>query len=281
MYISTFELNSCGGCLESLLDVGERVLNYLSKHEVSNSSLVDASNIVPSDVALVFGGIADSEDEKIAEEVSRATRKIIACGSCAVYGGIPAFGLNLRAGLEDLPRVFENARPLDTCMTIEYYIPGCPPPSHIIFEVLKACVEGYSPIRFDFTVCAECGRRPTRKAPKSWSCSTGGAPDMDLCLINHGLFCMGPVTRGGCHAACPNKGAVCIGCRGPSDVVLSSEIHSVYSDFIHYLSSTTGIRSENAEKIMKDKYEFLYLFTRRDHFTRIRPREKMPSDFVG
>ncbi|RLE85860.1 MAG: hypothetical protein DRJ39_00885 [Thermoprotei archaeon] len=36
----------------------------------------------------------------------------------------------------------------------------------------------------------------------------------NACLLDLGIPCLGPITRGGCKAACPSVGRECIGCRG-------------------------------------------------------------------
>jgi coenzyme F420-reducing hydrogenase gamma subunit len=36
----------------------------------------------------------------------------------------------------------------------------------------------------------------------------------NVCVFEKGQFCMGPVTRAGCGAACVSQGSICWGCRG-------------------------------------------------------------------
>ncbi|MDD5747606.1 MAG: hypothetical protein PHP64_00900 [Actinomycetota bacterium] len=275
MFVSTAEFTSCCGCLSSLLEVGEPLVSLLSEHSVSFSELVDFQDISPSDVTIVWGCIGDEEDERIANEVSRMSKKIIAAGSCAVYGGISARMQQLPSK-ERVPSSLSRFEPVDAYIPVDLYVPGCPPPGRILFEALKGTLEDYTPIHYDYTVCSECKRKCEKKHTGRWFKRNERIPVEGICFLDQGFLCMGPVTRGGCHASCTSRGAACIGCRGPSDTVLLSHLHSLYSDMLHYISiSTTGKRAK-PEKTLEEYIDLLYLFTLRDPVTKERPRERLP-----
>lgn len=282
MYVATVALSSCGGCHSALFSIGEPLVALLCNHRLSFSTyIMYRRSISPSDVVVATGGIRNEEELEVASEIARTSRKIIAVGSCAVYGGVGGFQSLTQAPApedRDLPRLLDEMLPLDSRMDIELYIPGCPPPPHLIFEALKSVLEGYTPPHFDGTVCSECTRRVEHKGITAFSQHPGGGEPAESCLINAGLLCLGPVTRGGCHAVCPARGSICIGCRGPSHTVLSSQLHSVFSDMVKYVSLTTGVREDRSAKQMMSMLELLYLFTRRDPVTRARVCEKMPPD---
>lgn len=282
MYIATVGLCACGGCHESLLAAGEPLIALLSEHSISFSSfLADRRTMPPSDVVLATGGIRNSEEMEIAREISHTSRKVIAIGSCAVYGGIPGLKKDEPPVTEEdaeLPELLLEVMPLDSAMGIELYVPGCPPPSNLILESLKSVLDGYTPLHFDGTVCSECPRVAAVKPVGSWSLHPGCGVPEESCLLNHGYLCLGPVTRAGCRAACPSKGSICIGCRGPSDMVLSSQLHSTYSDMVKYVSLSTGDREDRAGKRLSDQLRWLYLFTRRDPATRAKVKERMPDE---
>ncbi|HEY5492999.1 MAG TPA: hypothetical protein VIK15_00270 [Candidatus Anoxymicrobiaceae bacterium] len=281
MYISSVALGACGGCEASLLAAGEPLVALLSEHDIGFSSLlVDRRTLTPSDVVLVSGCVRNSEERRLAEEVARTSRKIIAVGTCAVYGGVAGLRrLELEQGEDDdvLPRVFGEAEPLDQFMSIELYVPGCPPPTPILFETVKAVLEGTPPERYDTTVCSDCDRRVIRKGPaRAVSLRTGPAVSDDACLLNQGLLCAGPVTRGGCEASCPSAGVVCAGCRGPSDAILSSQLHSLYSDMVSFVTRTTGGRREKVAAQLDAMLDVIYSYTARDPVAMFKVRGKVP-----
>jgi F420-non-reducing hydrogenase small subunit len=281
MYIATVALSSCGGCENSLLSAGEPLVALLSEHTMAFSSLlVDRRNISPSDVVLACGCLRTPEEIELATDIARTSRKIIAVGTCAVYGGVAGLGRGKAAEADEkaeVPAADESSSPLDSSVPVELYVPGCPPPPLLILDALKSVVEGYTPLHFETTVCSDCARGIARKSSRTLTMHPGpGVPD-GTCLLNSGVLCMGPVTRGGCRAACPSAGAACAGCRGPSDMVLSSALHSVRSDMASYISKTSGAREDKVLARLSEMMELLYMFTGRDPETRMRAKERVPG----
>lgn len=283
MYVATAALSACGGCENSLLSIGEPLVAFLSEHTISFSSLLlDRHSVSPSDVVLVSGCVRTARELELALEIDRTSRKIVAVGSCAVYGGVAGLGGSGSPAEERqddaLPRVMRGPEPLDSRVSVELYVPGCPPPPRLIFDALKSVVEGYMPLHFDGTVCSECPRTLPRRRTKSLTLHPGPGHAADTCLLGRGVLCMGPVTRGGCRAACTSAGAACSGCRGPSDMVLSSQLHSVYSDTVACLSRTGRQRLEKVARQVSAMLEVLYMYTGRDPETRARVKERVPGD---
>ena len=129
-------------------------------------------------------------------------------------------------GLLEIPVFYNTVKSLDQVVNVDYTIPGCPPEPHQIWTVLQAVVAaltqgadlppGGSVIGAGETaVCQECTLKKDIKTIDRFYRPYELLPETDLCLLEQGLMCMGPATRSGCGALCPQVGMGCRGCYGP------------------------------------------------------------------
>ena len=71
----------------------------------------------------------------------------------------------------------------------------------------------------DKSCCDECERKRDVKKIKKFTRPFEKQYDPEICLMEQGLVCLGPATRGGCGAKCVAAGIACRGCYGlPSNV---------------------------------------------------------------
>jgi len=68
----------------------------------------------------------------------------------------------------------------------------------------------------DKALCEECPRTREDRVLTKIVRPHELVPDPEACLLDQGMICLGPVTRGGCGAACPKAGMPCTGCLGPT-----------------------------------------------------------------
>ena len=61
-------------------------------------------------------------------------------------------------------------------------------------------------------------------------------------------------------------------------MVLSSQLHSIFSDMVKFMSLTTGARSDRAAAGLMSMLRSVYMFTSRDPLTRSRVREMVPGE---
>ena len=207
--VGFFGITGCAGCQFSVLFNEEMLLDLLGLLDLHVQALpmVKASNQEQSfDLVFMEGLVASPRDLDLLKRVRNNTRKLVALGTCAHTGCLPAlrrFALPedyrhlVKEKADDIRDV--EPSPLDAHVEVDYTIPGCPPNKREILDFIKAVAMGKEPRPYTSPVCVECRRNG------------------NFCLLELGKPCLGPITRGGCDAVCPNGGLECWGCRGQTD----------------------------------------------------------------
>jgi len=203
------------------------------------------------DLALFNGAIRNSENEHLARLLRRKAKRLVGVGSCAHLGGIPGlanfgtlgevmaavYGANptlepgshqvpltcAKAGGHELelPRLYPRVYALGQVVEVDGYLPGCPPSPAHVKALVRAAAAGQLPTKgsvvggTDKALCEECGRARGEKKIKAFHRSWQVIQDFDTCLLEQGIVCAGPATRGGCGVRCPDSGMGCRGCFGP------------------------------------------------------------------
>lgn len=253
-------LAACAGCEVSLLDMGEAFLDLAERISLVHMPLLadhkyfgplgdgdpERIELPRAEVGIVSGGVRTAEDARVLGAMRQSCEVLVALGTCATHGGIPALanGATVEDMLErcyrtsettdpapppdqGVPPMLERVYALDEMEAVDLYLPGCPPPPGHIAEALSALIEGRRPSLPGKSVCDTC---PTVRLGKG---ETGAVrrflanaqydPKKPLsemrCLLEQGLVCLGPVTRGGCGDGAPPRcisaRVPCRGCFGP------------------------------------------------------------------
>ena len=249
---------SCGGCDVAVLDVNEKILDIAELADIVLWPIatdfkyhhVEAMDDGSIDVCLFNGSVRNSEQEKIAKLLRQKSKAMVAFGSCACFGGIPALAnfttrdlaferayveaptnanadrtfpqllTKVAEGELELPEFYDTVSALDQVVAVEYYMPGCPPPVDLILKVVDALATNSLPppgsvIASEKTLCDECERVKEEKKITKIYRSHEIIPDPEKCLLEQGIICMGPATRGGCGSRCILANMPCRGCFGP------------------------------------------------------------------
>jgi F420-non-reducing hydrogenase small subunit len=221
------------------------------------------------DLCLFNGAIRNSEQEKIAKLLRSKSKVMIAFGSCACFGGIPGLAnltnraeiferayvevpsmentnrtfpqtlTKVKEGELELPEFYDTVSTLAQIIKVEYFIPGCPPPVDLILTAVNAFATGTLPpvgaiIASEKTLCDECERIKENKKINRIVRPHQIIPDDKKCLLEQGIICCGPATRGGCGQRCMKANMPCRGCFGPPSGVIDqgakmlSAIASIY-----------------------------------------------------
>jgi F420-non-reducing hydrogenase small subunit len=237
--ISIEWLSGCSGCELSIVDMHEKLLQVLSEVElVRIPILMDTKEYVKADVGLISGSLRTEHDIEAAHKMREACDKIIAFGTCPVYGGpqgagyahttdellTNAYKQNPTTDSHDLPqsvpKLLDGNRPLDSEIEVDLYIPGCPPSPAYIFEALMALVGNREPKIGKHNVCFNCDRRMEKTDVKELRRPHEGEYDPEVCFLSQGCLCFGSVTLDRCMAPCPRYGVPCFSCGGPSEAVI-------------------------------------------------------------
>ncbi len=253
-------LNSCSGCEISIVDLGERILDVLELVEfVHIPVLMDHKyfgqlgdrarlEIPEADVGIITGGIRNEEHLEVAREMRDKCKIIIALGTCATHGGIPALANSFTNDAvmeryystettdkgqprpkEGLPALLDTVYALDEKIKVDVYLPGCAPHPDQVFDLLAGLLTGAPASLADKSVCDFCptirkGKGQVKKLRRFLHAPESGPPGEPLdkmrCLLEQGFLCMGPVTKGGCGGRrlvprCLQAKVPCRGCSGP------------------------------------------------------------------
>jgi len=262
--LSVYWASSCGGCEIAVVNLHERLLDLdanfdlvfcpclmdTKKHDVE--SMADGSIAV----TLFNGAIRTEENEEMARLLRKKSQLLVAFGACSSGGGIPALSnfhtkadhfrsiylenptidnaaqvipqplTQVPEGTLHLPVFFEKVKTLADVVSVDYFMPGCPPEPHQIWNVIEALASGRPlPPKGSVigagtsSVCNECSRVRSNKKIKKFYRTFEMEPDPVQCLLEQGIVCMGIATRDGCRAPCPKANMPCIGCYGPPEGV--------------------------------------------------------------
>ncbi len=241
-------LSTCGGCSAVLLEDQAMLTNLLKKINISYCPmLIDAEEIVEVEIAIVDGTVRVKEDEEKLIEARHKAKYLIAWGTCAAFGGIPAYANQYeleelieesyghakdplayymsgsrgiaRATYQDQEeelKLLRRARKLDDFVRVDYYLPGCPPNVGLLSRLINELKGEAQSVKTKPIVCAECSRKPQKIPAEHFWVAPRPEWGKDHCFTSRGAICMGFMTKGGCGAVCPRGGLPCWGCRGPS-----------------------------------------------------------------
>lgn len=261
--IALISLSSCGGCTAALIQ-NRTDLSVLTDivDIVYCPMLMDAESFREADIALVDGAVRVREDEQLLLEARGKSRFLVAWGTCAAFGGIPAM-----ANQYEIEELFEESygqatdpfsyymsemqkfdtsadsiqksellrkiRKLDDIVRVDYFLPGCPPQVSLVTELIKELKGVKSAVKVNAIVCAECPRKYQNNKPLDMWAFPKRDVKNNVCLVSQGALCLGLITKGGCGAVCLQGGLPCWGCRGPMQKAIGDMNHgSFYEDLL-------------------------------------------------
>jgi F420-non-reducing hydrogenase small subunit len=275
---------SCGGCEIAVLDIDEKILDVAAAADIlfwpvaidTKYKDVEAMPDGHMDVCFFNGAVRTSEQEELAHLLRKKSKFLVAFGSCATTGGIPGLAnladrskvfetayldnpstenpdgvlpskeIKVPEGKLTLPEFYDRVRSLHQVVDVDYFLPGCPPPTNLIIDAVTAIIKGDLPpkgsiIAPNKSVCDECRFERSEKKLTRIRRIYEVEKVEEKCLLEQGILCYGPATRGGCSARCLDANMPCTGCGGATPNVLDQG-----GKMISALASILGIEGEEA-----------------------------------
>ena len=166
--LATVWLAGCSGCHMSFLDLDEWLIDLADQAEIVYSPVGSDQKGYPEavDIALVEGGVANTDNLALLRQVREHTRTLVSFGDCAITANIPGMRnmlqgadpvlrrsyLDLADGSAQLPHapgvipeLMDRVLPVHELVPVEVFLPGCPPSAERIRMVLQALLRDQTP----------------------------------------------------------------------------------------------------------------------------------------
>jgi F420-non-reducing hydrogenase small subunit len=297
---------SCGGCEEAVVDLNANLLEVVAAVDVVfwpvviDTKYEDVERMADGELTVSFinGAIRVDEQEEIVRLLRRKSQVVIAFGSCAHLGGIPALSnfyerdeVLSRAFFEvptvvnptrtlpqtevtvegkrlTLPGFWESVKRLDEVIDVDFFLPGCPPQPDTIMAAVGALLSGELPPRGSVlappqNLCSECSRnanKPERITIDAFRRVHEVTVPADECFLAHGVLCSGIATRSGCGEKCLQANMPCRGCYGPCEGV-ADQGAATLAALGGLLRTTRAGDLERIARSLEDPWGTLYRFS--------------------
>ncbi|MFW6383249.1 MAG: NADH:ubiquinone oxidoreductase [Nanoarchaeota archaeon] len=202
--MGVYAFSACSGCEIAVLNLENLLVELLSNFNIKFFHLLQGKNKEEKiDILFIEGAITTNKHKEKLLELRKKAKTVIALGSCASTGGIPAMKNDISR--DELSKITYGQNPptkstkpqaIDRFIDVDYYIRGCPINKEEFAKTVLSLLEGKRPFSQPYPVCTECRKNENE------------------CLLEMGEICFGPITYMGCNAECPGKGVPCSGCRG-------------------------------------------------------------------
>lgn len=207
--VGIYGLTGCAGDQLVILNCEDELLDIAGALDIKFFPMATTGNDeeCPLDIVFVEGSVVQPEDEQMLKKPRVRAKLLVAIGTCAVWGGVPAMKNEMpRDELKSkvyglvVGKVFDviRAQPLSSFVQVDLAVSGCPIEKEQLLQVVASLLHGDLPRLPSYAVCTECKMA-----------------EYPCLLVERGQLCLGPITVAGCKARCPSYNQPCRGCHGP------------------------------------------------------------------
>lgn len=210
------------GCQVQMTNMEDDLLDVLGLIDLTYWQLATSGHMPAEyDVAVIEGAVTTDEHVALLRRVRDTAGVVIAIGSCAVTGGIPALAnvgnldsryVTVYGDGIAVARGRTAPAAVGSIIKVDYHVPGCPIDPEEFVRVLMRALMGLKDAMPEAPLCAICKTKE------------------NVCFLERGQACLGLVTRSGCGAKCVTLGRPCTGCRGITPEANIASAHAVYAD---------------------------------------------------
>lgn len=165
--LATVWLGGCSGCHMSFLDLDEWLFDLACQVDFVYSPFADVKEYPTGvDVVLVEGAIANSDHLEMIYTVRERSKILVSFGDCAVTGNVTALRNPLGSAEPVLqhcyieaadihgqipqepgiiPFLLDKVTPVHTVVSVDIYLPGCPPDANRIRTALTPLLRQETP----------------------------------------------------------------------------------------------------------------------------------------
>ncbi len=245
-------LTGCAGDQLVILNCEDELLDVVRALDIKSFSMAasESDDDCLLDIVFVEGTVVQPRDEEILKNLRERAKLLIAIGTCAVWGGLPAMKnevsrqeLKMRV-YGPVGKIFKTIVPQPLCsfIKVDLAISGCPIEKEQLLQAVTSLLHGDVPRLPNYAVCTECKMS-----------------EYPCLLVEKRQLCLGPITVAGCKARCPGYGQPCIGCRGPvKEANVSSEVRVLREKGFTWIDLQNRLRTFAApadcfeDKILKE-----------------------------
>ncbi len=213
--IGVFDFTGCEGCELQLLNKEDTLVDFLSLVEVANFREASSDKSDDYEIAFIEGAVSRADEVARLKKIRENAKLLVALGTCACFGGVNQLK-NKRPLREVVKEVYgehkietEKVRKISDVVKVDFAIPGCPVNKAEVERIVVDLVTGAAPSLPKHPVCVECKQNE------------------NICVVDLGEICLGPITRAGCDSACPAGKTGCLGCRGPAPEANRKSFHEI------------------------------------------------------
>lgn len=151
--VATVWLGGCSGCHMSFLDLDEKLLDLAQRIDLVYSPILDIKVFPDVDVVLIEGAVVNHDHIDEIRHIRSKARILVAFGDCAVTGNVAGMRnpIPLASVIEasygtvqpdaELPVLLKKAVPLQDIVTVDCYLPGCPPDAARIMDAVLSLLD--------------------------------------------------------------------------------------------------------------------------------------------